>query len=111
MKRYLLDTTPLAAGLFNRPAAVDLLRPWLERHEAATSIVVYGEVVEYLKEFPDFAQRHAQFRQFLRAVTPYFLTYAIMVRYAELRRRLRHSVAGSSAMWTRSLPRRPSSGA
>jgi predicted nucleic acid-binding protein len=68
---------------------VTLLQPWLARHEVATSIVVYGEVVEYLKQFPDFERRHADLRTFLREVTPHFVTYPIMLRYAELRRQMR----------------------
>ena len=50
MRRYLLDTSPLAALLLARPAAVELIAPWMERHEAATSILVYAEVVEYMTQ-------------------------------------------------------------
>jgi predicted nucleic acid-binding protein len=89
MKRYLVDTTVLAAGLMNRPTAVTLLRPWITQREATTSIVVYGEVVEYLRSFPDFLARHRQLRELLQEVSAYFLTYPIMVRYAELRRQMR----------------------
>jgi hypothetical protein len=46
MRRYLLDTAPLASLLLARPAAVDLISPWLNRHEVATSILAYAEVVE-----------------------------------------------------------------
>ena len=49
MRRYLIDTAPLAAYLLGRPWAVAVIDPWLDRHEAATSILVYGEVTEYLK--------------------------------------------------------------
>ncbi len=48
MRRYLLDTTPLAALLNNHPAAIVQLHGWLIAHELATSILVYGEVVESL---------------------------------------------------------------
>ena len=89
MKRYLVDTTVLTAGLMNRPAAVTLLRPWIAGREAATSIVVYGEVVEYLHSFPDFPLRHRQLRELLQEVSPYFVTYPIMARYAALRRQMR----------------------
>jgi len=89
MRRYLVDTTVLTAGLFNRPAAVGLLRPWITQREAATSILVYGEIVEYIKSFPDLPTRQAQLRQLLHEVAPYFLTYTIMARYAELRRQRR----------------------
>ena len=49
MRRYLLDTAPLAALLNRRPAAVSLMSPWIVNQEAATSILVYAEVVEYIK--------------------------------------------------------------
>ncbi|HEU5430125.1 MAG TPA: type II toxin-antitoxin system VapC family toxin [Thermomicrobiales bacterium] len=89
MRRYLLDTGSLAALLLGRPAAVELIRPWLERREAATSILVYGEIIEYLRPRPDCAVRVAALRQILRGVPPYFLTYPIMDRYADVRLRLR----------------------
>src|SRR5262245_799570 len=37
MRRYLLDTSLLAALLLACPAAVALITPWMERHEAAKS--------------------------------------------------------------------------
>ena len=89
MKRYLVDTTILAAGLFRRPAAVELLGPWIAHREAATSILVYGEVVEYLRGLSDFPGHHGQLRELLAEVKPYFVTYAIMERYASIRRALR----------------------
>jgi len=52
MRRYLLDTSPLAALLLARPAAVALITPWMEGHEAATSILAYAEVVEYMTCIP-----------------------------------------------------------
>ena len=48
MRRYLLDTTPLAAYLVGRPQMVEFLIPLLTRQELATSILVYAEVVEFL---------------------------------------------------------------
>jgi len=89
MRRYLLDTSPLAALLLARPAAVALITPWMERHEAATSNLVYAEVVEYMKGRSDFSTRHAHLRTLLGEVYPYFLTYRILERYADLRRSLR----------------------
>ena len=89
MRRYLLDTGPLAALLLARPAAVARLDPLLGRGELATSILVYGEVVEYLKSLPDFPRRHRQLRQQLQEIRPYVPTYPIMERYADLRRALR----------------------
>ena len=89
MRRYLLDTAPLGAYLQGRQAVVHLVAPWLRQREAATSILAYGEVVEYLKGFPDFLTLHTQLRRLLRHIYPYFLTYRILERYADLRRSLR----------------------
>ena len=89
MKRYLLDTSLLAAYLQSREQAVRLIQPLIERHEVATSILVYAEVTEYMKGLPNSAKRQHDLRQLLREVYPYFLTYAILERYADLRRTLR----------------------
>ena len=89
MRRYLLDTTPLTAYLFGRPAAVTLIDPWLDPPAAATSILVYGEVVEYLMAHPHFPARQTQLRRLLRAIPPVFLSYSVLDRYARLRRALR----------------------
>jgi predicted nucleic acid-binding protein len=89
MRRYLLDTGPLGAYLQGRQAVVNLVAPWLRAHEAATSTLAYGEVVEYIKGFPDFLPLHTQLRRLLRHIYPYFLTYRILERYADLRRSLR----------------------
>lgn len=71
MRRYLLDTAPLAALLLGRPGAASLVTPWISNHEVATSILVYGEALEYLQSFPDFAHHRAALRTLLRAVHPY----------------------------------------
>jgi predicted nucleic acid-binding protein len=89
MRRYLLDSAILAALLNNRPAAVALVKPWIAAHEAATSILAYGEVIEYLKPRSDFARRHVALRALLRGVFPHFLTYRIVERYADIRLQLR----------------------
>ena len=89
MRRDLLDTGPLGAYLQGRQAVVNLVAPWLRQHEAATSILAYGEVVEYMKGRSDFSTRHAHLRTLLGEVYPYFLTYRILERYADLRRSLR----------------------
>jgi hypothetical protein len=81
VRRFLLDTTPIAAYLNDRPAAVQLIRPWVEQREVATSILAYAEVVEYIKSFSDFELRHMQLRRLLRDIYPYFLTYSILERY------------------------------
>jgi predicted nucleic acid-binding protein len=89
MRRYLVDTTPMAALLNNRPPAIAFLRPQLANRELATSLLVYGEVVESLKSHADFPRRHAGLRALLRLVSPYVLSYPIMELYADLRRQLR----------------------
>ncbi len=89
MRRYLLDTAPLAALLLGRPGAASRITPWIADHEVATSIMVYGEAIEYLRSFADFSRHHAALRTLLREVRPYALTYSILERYAEIRRALR----------------------
>lgn len=89
MRRYLLDTTILAGYLHGRPGAINLVDPWLHRREAATSILVYGEITEYLMGRQDFATRDAQLRRLLQEITPFFLSYATLRRYADIRRQLR----------------------
>jgi len=89
MKRYLLDTSLVAGYLYNRPPAVELITPWLNHHEAATSILVYGEVVEHIKGRRNYPHHQAQLRELLEEISPYFLTYGILQRYAAIRRALR----------------------
>jgi predicted nucleic acid-binding protein len=89
MKRYLLDSGPVAAFLHRRQGVVDLVTPWIINREAATSILVYAEVTEYIKGLPDFPRRHNDLRRLLSEIYPYFLTYSILERYADIRRILR----------------------
>jgi predicted nucleic acid-binding protein len=89
MKRYLLDTASLATYLQKKEPAVSLIRPLIEKHEVATSTVVYAEVNEYIKSHPKFQQRHFELRQLIREIYPYFLTYPILDRYAHIRRSVR----------------------
>src|SRR5205085_782124 len=53
------------------------------------SILVYAEVTEYIQGFPNAPQRQHELRLLLREIYPYFLTYSIVERYADLRRKLR----------------------
>jgi predicted nucleic acid-binding protein len=89
MRQYLLDSAPLAGYLHGRAPFVELITPLLQTHQAATSIMVYAEVIEYLKGLPDFSHRKKQLQMLLREVYPYFLTYAILERYADIRRAMR----------------------
>jgi hypothetical protein len=73
MKRYLLDTSLLAAYLHNRTTAVRLMTPWVTHEEAVTSILVYGEVIEYLKGLQHFAEKYAMLHRIggeLRKLSP-----------------------------------------
>jgi len=89
MKRYLLDTSLLAAYLHNRTKAIRLMTPWITNDEAVTSILVYGEVIEYLKGLQNYADKYAKLQRILDEVPAYPLTYAIVERYADIRRTLR----------------------
>lgn len=89
MSDFLLDTRPLAAYLQGRPAVVSLVSPWLRRHEVTSSILVYGEVMEYFRVLADSAQRQTKLRRFMRKISPSSLSYSILNRYAEVRLQLR----------------------
>ena len=76
MRRYLLDTGPLGAYLQGREPAVDLIVPWIRRGEAATSILVYGELIEYIKSLHDYPTRYMGRRRSARrnlSVFPHLL--------------------------------------
>lgn len=53
MRHYLLDSAPLAGYLHGPANFVGLITPLLREHQAATSIMVYAEVIEYLKGILD----------------------------------------------------------
>ncbi len=91
MKRYLLDTSLVAAFLHGRPKAIYLITPWVRSGQATTSMLVYGEVIEYLKGLQNFVEYKTKLQRLfsLEQITPYPLTYAILERYAEIRRTLR----------------------
>jgi tRNA(fMet)-specific endonuclease VapC len=89
MKKYLLDTSLVAGYLLAREKAIALVSPLLEREEAATSILVYGEVVEYVKSFTAFSAYRQSLEALLEHINPLPLTYPILERYADIRRTLR----------------------
>ena len=80
-----VDSAPLAGYLHGRKPFVELITPLIQHRQAATSIMVYAEVIEYLQGLPDFTHRKKQLVVLLREVYPYFLTYAILERYADIR--------------------------
>ncbi|HEY7782905.1 MAG TPA: type II toxin-antitoxin system VapC family toxin [Ktedonobacterales bacterium] len=87
--QYLLDTGVLNAYLRGRAGAVARVDPWVVRGRAATSVLVYGEIVEFLQGRADGDKREAESREVLRVVHPYQLTYPILRRYASPRRTMR----------------------
>ncbi|MHB8600197.1 MAG: type II toxin-antitoxin system VapC family toxin [Ktedonobacteraceae bacterium] len=89
MRRYLLDSGPLAAYLPGRKQAVDFISPWILDQEAATSQLVYAEIIEYIKSFSNYARHKRGLKSMLDEVHPYYLTYPILERYADIRRSLR----------------------
>jgi tRNA(fMet)-specific endonuclease VapC len=89
VRRYLFDTAVMLAYLKGRAGALSRLRPWVLTGEASTSLIVYGEVIEYLKSFPDYSRHRTALRTLMRQIYPHELTYAILERYADLRRALR----------------------
>lgn len=89
MRRYLLDTTIVSAYLFNIPYVVNLIAPWIEHHEVATSVLVYAEVVEYLRSRSNFSRRLAELQALLKDIHPYTLSYPILEEYSAVRRALR----------------------
>jgi predicted nucleic acid-binding protein len=85
MRRYLLDTPLLAALLNQRPNAVSLITPWVRSKEVSTSILVYGEVIEYIKRRPNYPQHYQGLRNLLLGIHSYTLTDIILERYADIR--------------------------
>ena len=65
------------------------MRPWVENREAATSILEFGEAVEYLRPKPDYPAHLQALHHLMEGVRPFFLTYPILRRYADLRLTLR----------------------
>jgi tRNA(fMet)-specific endonuclease VapC len=85
----LLDTNVLSAYLLRRSGAVTIVDPFIRRHEAETSLLVYGEITEYFRGFPNAQQLQVQLRRLMLDIPPRPLTYAIVERYADIRRTLR----------------------
>jgi predicted nucleic acid-binding protein len=66
-----------------------MISPWIKGREVGTSVLCYAEVTEYIKSYADYPQRQVQLRRLLQEVSPYSPTYAVLERYADIRRRLR----------------------
>lgn len=84
---YLIDTVVLSQYLRGRMGAVALVRPLLS--SAATSIVVYAEVVEYIRGLKQSGWWYQELQQLMLQVAPLAITIEVGDRYADLRRILR----------------------
>lgn len=89
MRRYLLDTGPLAAYLLGRHKAIARIDPLVDDEKAVTSVVVYGEVEEYIKTMPNYPILHLDLQRQLRSIKPLMITHRIMELYADIRLQMR----------------------
>ena len=89
MKKYLLDNGVLVAYVKGRLGAVQLISPWIVAREVVTCMVVYGEAIEYFMGNAEFARNKAALQTLMVEVIPLQLTYAVVERYAEVRRAMR----------------------
>jgi predicted nucleic acid-binding protein len=89
MRRFLIDTTLLTAYLLNRQFALQLIKPWIKKREVVTSILVYGEVHEYILGRSDYSKLQTRLVDLIEEIRPIYLTYQIMERYGVIRRLLR----------------------
>jgi predicted nucleic acid-binding protein len=89
MAEFLLDTGPLVALLNGRPGAVALIQPLMLRHEVTTSIIVVGECLEYAAGRPDPPAWRLMLIRILKEILPHAPSFAIVDRYAALRRSMR----------------------
>jgi predicted nucleic acid-binding protein len=85
MRRLLLDTGPLAAYLHKRPAAYELIDPWVAKREAATTTLNYAEVIEYLRPLRDFRRRRARLRHLMKVVYPFTISLVAGEHNADIR--------------------------
>jgi tRNA(fMet)-specific endonuclease VapC len=79
----------MAALVNRRPGAVALVAPWIAAHEAATSMLVYGEVFEYIRPSQRFLRHFQTLRSLLQVVHPLGVNLPILERYADIRLALR----------------------
>jgi predicted nucleic acid-binding protein len=88
--KYLLDTGPLTAYLLGRPGAVARFDSFIRAGDAATSVLVYAEAIEYFAALPHYQQLQEALRGILRQqVRKLYPTYAVCEQYATLRRTMR----------------------
>ena len=86
---YLLDANILAAVFLGRKGAVTLVDPWITNREEVTSILIYGEVIEYAMGFANYTSRQADLQALFQVIHVYPVTYPVLEQYATLRRAMR----------------------
>jgi hypothetical protein len=62
MRQDLLDTTVFSALLRGRLGAVYLIQPWIFSREVVTNMLLYGEVIAYLRGLTDVPRRDSRCR-------------------------------------------------
>jgi hypothetical protein len=66
MRRYLLDSGPLAGYITGNRRVTALVSPMVTAREAVTSILVYGEVTELLRGLPHPARQQTHLHRVMR---------------------------------------------
>jgi len=89
MRKYLLDTTPLAAFMLGRRRALETISPWIVNREVVTSIISYGEAEDHIKLWPNYIARHSTLVRQLDEIKPLAITRHIMELYADIRLQMR----------------------
>lgn len=79
----------LQAYLQQRTAIKTLVDPWVSQGEARTSLLVYGEIVEYFLSLPNSEKRITQLQHAINVIGALNVSTAIEERYAVIRRELR----------------------
>ena len=85
----MLDTGPLTAYVHGRPWIVREMEDWVDRDTCAASIIVYAEVIEYLKGSTQYIEHRSRLFDLLRVIHLYRPTFRILDRYADIRRQMR----------------------
>jgi predicted nucleic acid-binding protein len=75
--------------LLARPWVLPQLQPMVEAGSAVTSVLVFGDVTEYLHNRRDFESRYQRLWQLTEHIYPYSVSIQVAARYAALRRQLR----------------------
>ncbi len=89
MRTHLLDTAILCEVLVRRTTTTAFVRKLILSASAATSVVVVGEALERVMGRDDYEVFRERLIQLQDVVYPYAIDFAVMERYAALRRSMR----------------------